>query len=429
MPGYIRKREDLCTDRSGKRYKRVRYRAIMPDPEAPPSASRKIERTFASKREAEDWLRDQRTSVASGTYISASRGATPLREVAELWRQTWSIKPLAPRTQDGYAQQLRFHILPTWGDTPVSAIDPAAVQAWVKRLIDSGLRAESVHHTYGVLRYVMKVAVQHKMVLTNPCTKDAITLPSKKADAAQRGPMLFLNAAELRQLVDAMPERWRLPVRIAGVVGLRAGELWAVRVEDIDLLHGTLRVAWAIKDVSGTLIAGPSKTYESRTLAIDAALREEIERALSAPAVRTPEGYAAIVSGQHGPELTYVPDAADPRRLLFVGERGAPVSHNNFRTRHYSPVVRKLWPAPHRLNRLRFHDLRHTSASLMLGVTGNNLAIVKARLGHESIETTFNRYGHLLPGDDQTVADALGNLYAEAESNVTQLRELSPMSR
>lgn len=423
--GRITRREDRCTDRNGKKYLRIRYRAIIPDPDAPPSASKKIEKTFATRAEAQAWLSEQRTALATGSYIAAGKAQTLLSEVAGWWRETWSIKPLAPLTQQGYAYILERHILPEWGATPVCEVSAALVQAWVKRLQAQGLKAETVHHIYGVLRYVMKVAVQHKLVLANPCTKDAITMPSKRVEAAKRGEMRFLSAGELRQLVEALPERWRLPVRIAGIVGLRAGEVWGLRREDIDILHGTLRVTYAVKDDGGTLFAGPTKTYEKRVLRIDEQLRAELERALAAPPVRGPEGYAAIIVGDDGPQLTYVRDAADPRRLLFVGERGAAVSHNNFRCRIYSPVVRKLWPQPHRLHGLRFHDLRHTSASLMLGVSGHNLGIVQKRLGHESIETTFNRYGHLLPGDDQTVADALGNLYADAESNVVSLQAAS----
>jgi integrase len=427
--GRIVKRVDRCADSKGKKYVRTRYRAIMPDPDAPPSASIKLERTFATRTEAAGWLREQNTALDTGTYIAASKAQTPLREVVALWRQTWPIKPLARRTQAGYADILRKHVEPRWADVAVCDITAAAVQEWVRELTASGLRAETIHHVYGVLRYTMKVAAQHKLIVANPCTKDVITLPSRKVEQAQRGPMLFLDASELRQLVDAplLHGRWRLPVRIAGIVGLRAGEVWGLRRGDIDILHSTIRVGYAIKDDGGVLFAGPTKTYERRAIAIDAELRDELERALSAPPVRAQEGYAAIVVGTSGPELTYVHDPADPARLLFVGDRGRPVSHNNFRTRFYSPVVKSLWPAGHRLHRLRFHDLRHTAASLMLGVSGN-LAVVQKRLGHESIQTTFDRYGHLAPGDDKTVADALGNLYTAAESNVTELRPAEEVS-
>ena len=103
------------------------------------------------------------------------------------------------------------------------------------------LHPEGVHHCYGVLRQVMRTAVRHRMVATNPCSADAIVLPSKKAARANAAPQLYLTAQELRQLADAVPPHWRTPTIVAGLCGLRAGELWALRRCDIDSTYVPLR--------------------------------------------------------------------------------------------------------------------------------------------------------------------------------------------
>jgi integrase len=418
--GYLKKREDLCVDKDGKKYKRVRYRAAIPHPEAPPSSGRKLERTFATKAEAEHWLNSQQSAVRTGTFIDPTKGDTTLAEVSELWRATWPITPLAPKTARGYDSILSAHVIPRWGGVCVSAIDAAAVQVWVGELCTTN-HAQTVHNIYAVMRHCMRAAVQHRLVLVNPCTKDVVKLPSKKKAKASRPEQLYLSATELRQLVNATPERWRLPLRIAGIVGSRAGEIWGLRRCDVDGLHGSIRVTYALKEVPA-LIAGPTKTYERRKISVGAELKAELAGALQSPGVKNAKGYAAIIETDDGPQLAYVPDAADPRRLVFTTDRGTPVSHGNFYARIYRPVVEHLWPASHRLHELRFHDLRHTSASLLLSVSGSNLAIVQKRLGHESIETTFNIYGHLLPEADQSAADALDRAYAEAESNMIPLK-------
>jgi integrase len=87
----------------------------------------------------------------------------------------------------------------------------------------------------------------------------------------------------------------------------------------------------------------------------------------------------------------------------------------NFLRREWRKTVDDLWPQGHRLNGLRFHDLRHTCASLSLAATGN-LHVVKVRLGHEDIKTTVNRYGGLLESVDVALADALGAMIANDEN-------------
>lgn len=86
---------------------------------------------------------------------------------------------------------------------------------------------------------------------------------------------------------------------------------------------------------------------------------------------------------------------------------GLPVQHTTFYERVYRPTIARLWPEPHRLAALRFHDLRHTNASLLARLTGN-LGIVQKRLGHSSIAMTWDRCHQYLPDADKSLADALG---------------------
>jgi len=425
----VTKRLLTRTNAKGKVVKRYVWRSRVADPTKPASAGIKIERTFPTEAQADDWDLEQRTAVKNGTHIAKVKGDTLLRDVAESWRATWSIKPLAPLTQRDYANILKVHVLPKWGKVKVSAIDAQGIQLWIAELSTTH-HPETVHHIYGVLRGCLKTAVQHKLIHANPATKDAITLPSKKVAQATQPEQLYLTAAQVTQLANAMPTpQTKLAVELAGLLGPRSGELWAIRRQDIDLLHNRLHIRFAIKEVSGHLIGGPTKTHERRSLAIPKRLREPLAVQLASPGVkvrsvsrrphgRTQGGYPIITAAG---ELGWTDDPANPLRLVFTTRTGAPIRHNNFYGKVYRPTVVKLWPKGHRLHRLRFHDLRHSNASLMLSANGGNLAIVQKRLGHSSITTTFNRYAHLLPGADQDISDALNAMFDETESNVFEL--------
>jgi integrase len=279
---------------------------------------------------------------------------------------------------------------------------------------------------------VLDLAVTRRYIGANPA--NGVKLPSKGSRTKGRDRQPALTPEELRALVEAHPPHWRLPTLVAGLCGLRAGELWALRRMDIDPLHATLHVAHALKDIKGKLVVGPTKTHARRKPSIPAPLIPLLTQALADPGVRvrgvrrgggsTPKraGYPAVVDGA----LDWTEDPTDPRRLLFTTVGGSPVQHTNFYERIFRPTVVKLWPAGHRLHGLRWHDLRHTCASLSLAATGN-LHVVKERLGHADIRTTINTYGHMLPSVDAALADALGVMWTATAtppaSNVFELQQ------
>ncbi len=139
-------------------------------------------------------------------------------------------------------------------------------------------------------------------------------------------------------------------------------------------------------------------------------------------------GYAAIVDGESGPVVGGVPDAHDPRRLLFTTPGGHPVHQGNFYRRTFHPavlaavaagqlpkakfvrVVERPGRQPREVVRLRFHDLRHASAAFTLQAAGNveaGLFVVQSRLGHRNIKTTADIYGHLTRAADRQVAEGI----------------------
>jgi integrase len=126
-------------------------------------------------------------------------------------------------------------------------------------------------------------------------------------------------------------------------------------------------VAEALKEVDGKLVFGPPKTHERRTISLPRFLCEMLTDHLA----RSPGG--------NGPD-----------ELVFPGPQGGPLRHHLFYRRHYKPAVRASLPATK--HGLRFHDLRHTCASLLIA-QGAHPKLIQARLGHSSITITLDRYG------------------------------------
>jgi len=380
MAGYIRKRG---VRQDGSTKWQARYWDAA-------DRTRRYEKVFRTKGEAQRWLTVQGAALVTGTHVDHRDADRPFRDVADAWRSTWV--DLEPKTRAGYEQILANHLLPEFGGRKTSTITPALVQGFVNRLALTH-RPGTTRNVYAALRSALNTGVRLRMLALNPCV--GVRLPR-----IPREPMLFLDASEVRALADEITPHYRALVLSAAYLGLRAGELLALRRSDVDLLRGVVTVGRALKDVNGVLQYGPTKTHATRSVSIPKFLREELARHLS-----------------HSPPSGNTADA-----LVFPGPRGGPLRHGNFLRRHFKPAVaRALPPEKHGL---RFHDLRHTCASLLIE-QGAHPKAVQERLGHSSIQVTFDRYGHLLPAIDLRIVEALDATYAAAPalpSNVTALR-------
>ena len=367
------------------------------------------QKVFRTKQQAQDWLLAQMHSQLNGTHTSPSQGNTPFQVLAETFLQ--SLPHIEPRTRSGYEQILRTHLLPEFGHVPIREITPARVQHFVSCL-SQRREPGTVRNVYACLHNALNTAVRLRMIPTNPCV--GIRLPR-----SQREEMLFLNPAEIQLLATAIAEPRppsdkkhapktptpprpsdRVLVLTAAYTGLRAGELLALRRQDVDLLHGRIFVRRSLK--KETLTFGPTKTHTHRTVSLPKFLRELLETHLSSPHL-----------------------LADPDALVFpsVTDPAKPMRHDLWYRRHFKPAVRRALPS--RLHGLRFHDLRHTCASLLIA-QGVHAKAIQERLGHSSISITMDRYGHLMESAYQSVADALDAAFLaprdETGQNVTAIR-------
>ena len=385
---------------------RVRWRARYPDPAR--GGKKQIEQLFDTKGEAERWLTSQKAAIQHGEHVDPKDNQRLVKQVAAAWEETWLN--LEPKTRAGYRAILNRHVLRRWGEVRIGSLTAEAIQVWVNEL--AAIREpNTVRRIYSVLRAVLKVAVERRYLLTNPC--DSVKLP--RSSAAVIDQRIILTRDEVEALAEAITPHFRVFIYTAAYTGLRAGELGALRRRDVDLMHGLLNVERGLKDVSGQLIFGLTKTAKVRRVAL-------------------PKFLVSMLS-DHLDALDGGPDA-----LVFRSPDGGPLRHGNFYGRHFKPTVRRRYCVkcdeavkenadscpecgggdlryilPPEKHDLRFHDLRHTCASLLIAAGAHPKAI-QEHLGHKDIQTTFNVYGHLLPSAHEALAAALDGVFAGAES-------------
>jgi integrase len=359
------------------------WQARMPDPSRP-GGTAQIERTFRTKQEAEDWLTGQASGLLSGTYISPKQAERPFSDVLRAWEETWHT--LSPTTAARYGQIVRKYLEPEFGARKIGAITPELVQRYVNRLSETHAPG-TVRNVYAALRNACTRAVRMGIMRTNPAAD--IVLQS-----SSREPMQFLTAEEVSAVADAIAKNRTkansrangpLAVYLAAYTGLRAGEQWALQRQDVDLANARLYIRRARREVNGHITFGPTKTAGSR-------------RTVTLPA------FLVDMLREHMKTVPLQPDA-----LIFTSARGLPVRHGLFVRRHWLPAVRRALPGRH----IRWHDLRHTCASLLVNAGAHPLLVSK-QLGHSSVTITLDRYSHLFPSVTEALAEQLDRAYAHA---------------
>jgi integrase len=192
--------------------------------------------------------------------------------------------------------------------------------------------------------------------------------------------MHYLNPEQLRGLLDAIDPRYKMFIAVLGIGGLRFGEATALRVGRCDLLRSRLMVVESLADVNGHFHFGDPKTHQKRAVTIPKFLRDEL--------------------GAH------IAGAESPSDLVFTAPEGGPIRYSGFYKRFWKPALEKA-DLPH----MGLHALRHTCAALLIA-EGAHPKAIQLHLGHQSITTTLDTYGHLFESEHEKLAERIDTAYA-----------------
>ena len=323
-----------------------------------------------TKRDAERRLAEIVRDLDAGTYVEPSR--LTLTTYLDQWMRDYVATSVRPRTAQGYGSIVR-RLQRDLGGVMLANLKPLHVQRYYAELLDEGLSAQTVLHHHRLLSQALKQAVKWDMLPRN--IMERVTPPPRRKPEFRS-----LDASEARRLLRAAEGAdYHLPIHLAVYTGLRRSEILGLRWSDVALSAQTLTVTRTMVPVQGDPmhINEPKSPGSRRTVsystATDALLRQQREQ-------RQAQMEAL------GLELT-------PHTQVCVRSNGAMMAPDGL-SHAYGKIA-----AGCGIRDVRFHDLRHTHASLLL-TAGVPVHVVQGRLGHESIQTTVDTYGHVLPSSD-----------------------------
>jgi integrase len=329
---------------------------------------RHFETIKGRKSDAQKRLNELLVSLDKGVY--APTGRLTVAEHLRQWLDGYVKTNCSQRTLDGYRSIIDHHLIPALGHVPLKQLQPPAIQSYYGQACER-LSTRTVHHHHRVLSQSMKYAVRQGYLGRNPC--DLVDPPSPGTKT-----MRTLTPVEVDVLLLTASESDHYPVIYTALsTGLRQAELLGLRWRDIDLVSQSVSVAQVLYKRQGVCQFKEPKTAHSRRrvamtpklasfLTDYQAQREDLYRQLGATLGLDDLVFASAADGR----------PVDPGVLSHAFGRLARAAG---------------------LTNVRFHDLRHTFASLML-MRGAKPKVISEALGHASVAFTMDVYSHIIGG-------------------------------
>ena len=335
-----------------------------------------------TKTETEQKLRQAMTDADRGLVFDA--GAQTVSEYMLHWLEDFAKTDLAPRTYHNYKLQIRTHIIPAFGTMRLSKLDTPNVQALYSAKLRDGLKPSSVRYIHAVLHRALSKAVDLRLIARNPAA-------SADPPKVRREEITPLDTHQTRVFLDAARGEKHEALHVLSLTcGLRMGESLGLRWSDIDLEAGTLRVNRQLQkmrkdgDKSGSLVFSEPKNASRRTIDLP---QRAIEALRNHRKTQLEEKLRA--------------NSYEDQGLVFATSKGTPLDAQNIVNRHFKPLLKRTG-----LPDKRWHDLRHTCATLLLG-RGVHPKLVQHLLGHASITITLDLYSHWIPSMGRHTADGM----------------------
>ena len=341
---------------------------------------KRMSKAFATQKEALTWIRKMRGQVDEGLTYAYTK--LTLGEFMKDWlTSTQSSK--RPSTWKQQSQATKKHILPRLGAIKLTSLKAEHIQAFYNKLLEEGTGIYTILKIHDILRSALQHANRLGILNRNPAS--VVNVP--KAPAKE---MAILDESQVSQfLVSVTGHRWEALFVLAIGTGARQMELLGLKWSDVDWTRQTIKIERQLQrpDRSEARFAAPKTRYGKRTIPLG-------ERSI------------AILRNHYRlqqAEQKAAGDAWQDNGLIFTTSNGTPIHPRNL-LRDFKILLRNAG-----LPEIRFHDLRHTAASLMLN---NGIApiAVSRRLGHAKASITLDVYGHLIPTMQAEVADKIDDL-------------------
>lgn len=367
----------------------------------------KKRRGFKTRKEASKALNEILNDVNKGTYVEPSK--TLFMEYLQEWLQNKQTR-VRESTLETYSWLINKHIVPALGNVQLSNLTPMMIQQLYNDLTNEGkLSSENIQKIHTLINDALKKAESWGMIVKNPAS--LVERPK-----ATKNEIQVWNKEESQKFLQtAMESRYYIAFMLALTTGMRQGEILGVRWKDIDMENGILYVIQTL-DHSGKKLTPSTKTKNGKR---SVSLPDETIFALK-------RHMKLIAEDKRSAENLY-----QDHDLVVCTSVGTPTSPRNL-CRSFYNLIKKA-----NVKRIRFHDLRHTHATLLL-LQGVNPKIVSERLGHANVRMTLDTYSHLMPSMQMDTAKNFGRFLFDGKQphqsddiikeNVIQYPYVDPMN-
>lgn len=364
------------------------------------------------------------------------------------WCDEWlpSRTRVTPGTMAAYRQQLRDHIYPAFGDTPVDRITPISIGAWLNQLRDGSAKNTTITRYYSLLHGALEAAVRHRLIVDNPCRLTDFVRDQRHDTDTGEHHAVYLTPQEYQMLRAAFPRAWWPLLDFFAGTGARWSEATALAVEHV--VAPTARSgpkvriwrAWKRRGDGPGLYLGTTKGRSKREIGIDLELYESLlplieGHAKSTLVFRSSTGSAldygnsykqvwkpALARARRCPE--HPPQDQGERR---EGAQGRCGEHGGVRADgqpcgarvvpEHTRCKDHLGPRPDAVSECdcpgalhvepSWHDLRHTHAAWLFSDPNVTPLAISRRLGHAQLATTSEIYGDLMPDAEEAAVAAI----------------------
>jgi integrase len=335
---------------------------------------------YPTKRAAQQARTELLGALERRSYVAPDKTT-----LAEYLRGQWlpAIKTrVRPGTWVEYRRKAETHLIPALGQVQLQQLTTAVLNAHYRQLLAAGIGPRTVQYVHATIRKALNDAVRWGLLVRNPAVYAAPPKP-------HRGELQTWTAEELRQFLESVrDDRLYAAWRLAALTGMRRGEVLGLRWADLDMDGGWLSVRQTLVVVDNhPQLSQPKTARGSRRLALDPGTMADLR---------------AHHRLQAAERLTAGPTWSN-EGLVFTCLDGRAL---------HPEYVRRLFDRHlHRagLPRIRFHDLRHTHATLALQA-GVHPKVVSERLGHTTVAMTLDIYSHAIPALQQDAATAIAHL-------------------
>lgn len=347
---------------------------------------RKIVQFRGNKTEANKKLRELLTSLDKGIPVSTKK--ITLGQWLSKWMAEYIVPNKRQKTIERYEGLIQKHIIPDLGSLELTKLTPSEIRTLEAKLTTEGMAPKGVELVHTVISGAYKFALQEDLVWRNPAK--SVTPP--KVVRKDVEPPEISKVKEILQLAEQERHSLYPCLYLMAHTGLRRGEALGLRHQDMNLEVGLISVVQTVgRSLHKGIIIEPTKTTYSRRI------------------VDLDDDTVAVLRAHIGKQLLHrmeLDGAYEDNGLVFPDALGKPLNPMTL-TRAFQSFAKRLG-----LTGAKLHDLRHFHASVMLQ-NGQSLLLVSKRLGHASIATTGDIYGHLLPGWQKEAANAFAKAMRE----------------